>query len=211
MEQEQHNPCGCINREPLKPKRKRRFSGCGILDVDPSVVKTWFRVESSAYASAQQLLLNHTCMRIELTRKGKGDVFASYDAFSTDNDGNVSFYWDDVFLTRPPGFYLGDVFFDDVYCFTVQFRIRSCEAVIAACQNEHEPLCRTGYNETTGSQGMPLSCEDRPCIPQDVIETAQPISPMCNSLPENECGPSGCNGGIGVGSLGSNTIGTDDE
>lgn len=211
MEQEQHNPYGCINREPLKPERKRRFSGCGVLDIDPTVVKTWFRVESSAYASVQQLLLNHTCMRIELTRKGKEDVFASYDAFSTDNEGNVSFYWDDEFLTRPPGFYLGDVFFNEVYCFTLQFRIRRCEAVITACQNEHEPTCRTGCEETIGSQGMPSSCEEKPCIPQDVIETTQPVLPLCDPLPEDECGPGGCIGGIGSGSVGPDAIGADDE
>lgn len=211
MEQEQHNPCGCSNREPLKPERKRRFSGCGILDIDPTVVKTWFRVESSAYASAQQILLNHTCMRIELTRKGKEDVFASYDAFSTDNEGNVSFYWDDEFITRPPGFYLGDVFFNEMYCFTVQFRIRRCEAVVSSCQNEHEPSCRTGCEEVIGSQSMPSTCDDKPHIPQDVIQTAQPPTFECESLPLSDCTPESCIGGVGSGIIGPSLIGLDDE
>lgn len=211
LEQEQHNPCGCINRAPLRPERKRRFSGCGILDIDPSVVKTWFRVDSSAYVSAQQVLLNYTCMRIELTRKGKEDVFASYDAFSTDNDGNVSFYWDDTFLARPPGFYLGDIFFNEVYCFTVRFRIRRCEAVITACQNEYEPSCRSGCGEMIGSQGMPLSCEEQPCIPQDVIDTDRYVVPSCDPAQDDDCGSEGCVGGIGATGTGLDMIGVADE
>lgn len=212
MNQEQHNPCGCINREPLKPKRKRRFTGCGIHDIDPTVVKTWFRVESSAYASAQQLLFNHACIRIELIRKGSEDVFASYDAFSTDNDSNVSFYWDNEFLTRPAGFYLGDVFFNERYCFTLQLRIRNCEAVVTACQNEHEVLCKTACDDPIGSSAMPSGCEAKPRIPQDVIETEYPIQGVCSPLPGGDCDASlGCGGGIGAGLIAQGQIGVDDE
>lgn len=210
---EQENPCGCINREPLRPKRKRRFSGCGILDIDPTVAKTWFRVESSAYASAKQLLLDRAAMRMDIVRKGQDCAFVSYDAFSTDNDGNVSFYWDSMFLDAPSGFYLGDVFFREQYCFTVQFRIRRCEAVIVECRNEHEVVGCAGFGDVIGAQGIPTTCADKSFTPQDVIETEHQelFGEQCDPLPADDCGPSGCTGGIGSDTTGEEVIGADDE
>jgi hypothetical protein len=211
MQQQQQNPCGCINREPLKPPRKRRFSGCDMHEIDASVVKTWFKLGASA-ADTQQLLVNSACVRIELMRKGSEDVFASYDAFSTNTASEVSFYWDAEFLERPFGFYIGDIFINEHYCFSVQFRIRKCEAVALSCRNEVENACLPGCTDTIGASGMPITCVDEPCITQDALEAPAPQLPSCGELPSADCAsPAGCAGGIGAVTIGPNDIGTDDE
>lgn len=160
-----------------KPERKRRYSGCGFINIDSGVVKTWVRIQESASAGAGQLV-GFGGVSIEMYRKGQKDSFATYNAFSTDNAGNVSFYWDDAFLAREAGYYIGDVFLGGAYCFTLQFRIRMCEAVAVACQNEYEPTCKTGCENAIGADA-PLGCTEPVVIPQDLIQTLGTEAVQC--------------------------------
>lgn len=160
---------GCYTRSPIQHNRKRRFTGCGIQDIDSQTVKSWFKFRTSPRADGQQALLNNNCMRIDLYRKGKGGMIASYDAFSTDNDGRVAFYWDDVFLLQPAGFYTGDVFIDENYCFSLAFRIRKCEVSVDECFTEREVGCSTECADIIGTVGIGADCAVKPCIPQDEL------------------------------------------
>lgn len=176
--------CQCLPKVP-KIELKRRWTGCGVLDIDPSVAKTWFQLEDTSRVSASQLVLGSACMQIDLSRKGTDEMFVAYKAFSTDVNNNVSFYWDDVFLQQPPGYYVGDVYFNDTYCFSMEFRIRRCEAVVVACMHEYETPCRKECDVIGELSPTGGACPEAPCIGVDVIETPTPNTLVCDVLPDN--------------------------
>ena len=187
----------CIPVTPKVYAPKRRYTGCGILDIDADVVKTWFRVETSMYTrTAQQVQMQHMCMEIDIVRKGTEAPVATYKAFSTDLQGNVSFYWDDMFLKQPVGYYIGDVRLNGKYCFSVKFRIRKCEAVITECIHEREPGCGPGAQVIGGNNECALVA----CIPADYIEGSTPEVDLCD-IAEPGCADDECDaiGQTGVG------------
>lgn len=172
-----NNLYGCINREVPRPKRKRRFTGCGVIIVDSTLVKTWFRIEAGRIPPMQKVIVPND-ISISLVRKGSEDVVAEYNAFSVDNDNNISFYWDGEFLNQPPGLYTGDVFFSANYCLSVQFKIPRCEAVITQCRNEYGQLC--------GSDCADSACIDA-SIQRDVIDTDRARVDECFTLFGIDC------------------------
>lgn len=185
------NLCGCVTRS-APVSRKRRYSGCGILNIDASVVRSWFKLDTNALPSAQRLFLTCECVRIELLRKGKEVLIATYNAFSLSNDNEVGFYWDADFLLQPPGYYIGDIFINDNYCFTLEFRIRKCETVVVACRVDYEKPCATPGDAAIGKNilgGIAGDCGPVACIPLDMLDTRVAGVAVCDTLPAPDCNP----------------------
>lgn len=167
------NELQCITKPPQVTPRKRRYADCDTISIDPSVVRTWIRTDTD---------VRNACIHVLIYRKGSENVITRYDAFSINNDGDVSFYWDHVFLTQPHGFYFGDVFINDNYCLTIRFVIRKCDTRIVGCMNEYEVNC-----QPVSAIGAETECSTKPCISQEVNDTIQEVSAGCDSLPTAPC------------------------
>lgn len=126
---------GCIPREPYIAERKRRIVGC-ITEIDSSVAMTWFTLATSK-TDLRGVILEPAEVRMDIVRKGQEGVSVAYRAFTKDLNGRMGFYWDQSLYTLNPGWYLGDVYVQDSYCFSVQFRIRTCEIDVVGCENEY--------------------------------------------------------------------------
>jgi hypothetical protein len=129
--------CGCVAAPATVPMR-RRMSGCGVIEITPMVVKTWVGFVKSKYDISSVVVED---VRIDIKRKGNELPVASYRAFSKDLDNKVSFYWDDLFLSAAPGYYVGDVYIADNYCLSLEFRIPRCTVEATGCVNEVEDPC----------------------------------------------------------------------
>jgi hypothetical protein len=146
-------------------------------------------MNTSLLSPTQQLLFGCACVRIELLRKGREVIIATYDAFSINNENEVCFYWDTDFLLQPYGYYLGDIFINDEYCFTVEFRIRRCEAVVVACRTEREKACAPGCEDAIGKGPLGAidpSCGVVPCIATDTIDTCVTTG-SCSPVVQGDC------------------------
>lgn len=126
----------CITScDPCRGPR-RRYADCDYIDITPNVKKTFIRMLMSRQNEAQ---FDPTRSRIyiEIRHRGNECVLACYDAFQRTADGYVGFYWDSTFTAACPGLYVGDVYVDCKYCFSVLFRIPKCELIVDSCYNEY--------------------------------------------------------------------------
>ena len=120
------NPCDNV---------RRRYADCDYIDITPKVKKTFVRMLAS-YQNPIQVDPTRSRIYIEIRRRGCPEQVACYDAFQRTADGYVGFYWDSHFTGADPGLYVGDVFVECVYCFSLHFRVPRCELVVDSCYNE---------------------------------------------------------------------------
>lgn len=199
-EQFDGEPCGCIPVPVCLPTLRRRFSPfCRWADVSPQTPQVYFRIASSVQHDSQTFLFTNSRVYLELRRKGMEALIATYDAWRQDATGNVGFYFDDTLFNQPPGFFIGDVFVDCVYCFSVQLRLPPCELVVTDCYVQ--PIMETcGRGECSvasivglGVIGLgPWSC----AAPDSVCGVTPPYFEITNSAPlptAPSCPPPGCN------------------
>lgn len=126
--------CGCLPVCPPAIPRWRRFSPvCRLVDVGPANPQVYFRVAPSYPLSSHALTFSQDRVYMEVRRKGREDLLATYNVWRRDANGDIGFYFDDDLFSQPPGYYFGDVFIDCEYCFTVQLRLPRCDAVVTGC------------------------------------------------------------------------------
>ena len=211
MQEQAADQCYCLPVVPCAPPRLRKINKCGVIEITPATVKTWVTLERGL-CERMQVLPNELCIAIEIYRKGCEERLATYNAFSRDVNGAVSFYWDCDFLDQPTGFYYGDVFLNDHYCFTLPFRIPRCDVRAVNCYSEYEKDCADSCGDTIGGSGVASGCVEPSCIPLEVIDKLKPNAPACNELPAVPCPPgAACDGGIGSSVVGFTLVGVDDE
>jgi hypothetical protein len=121
------NPCDTI---------QRRYSDCGYIEITPKVAKTFIRMLASRQ-NPVQADPTRSRIYIEIRRRGCATQLACYDAFQRTADGYVGFYWDSTFTSAQEGLYVGDVYVECNYCFSIKFRIPRCELVVDHCYNEY--------------------------------------------------------------------------
>jgi len=90
----------------------RRITGDWVT-IDPSVAKTFLKIGEKFPCDEGQTLFNDQSITVKIFRKGvlTDTPLAIYNAFQIDQEGFVGFYWDDTFLSSPPGYYIGDFFY----------------------------------------------------------------------------------------------------
>lgn len=127
--------CGCLPVIPCGPRLRRRFSyACRLVDITPANPQVYFAVAGSPQSDSHQLTFSHTRGYMELRRKGLDHVLiATYNIWRRDAYGSIGFYLDDTFFNQPPGYFIGDIFLDCEYCFSVQLRLPVCRAVVIDC------------------------------------------------------------------------------
>lgn len=116
------------------PERRRRFSrACRLVDVSSCNPQAYFTVAANYATDSTAWAFSHDHVYMEVFRKGREDIpVATYNVWRRDANGAIGFYFDDT-LFATPGFYVGDVFINCVYCFSVQLRVPPCEAVVTDC------------------------------------------------------------------------------
>ncbi len=205
--------CGCIPA-PVWPQLRRRFSYvCRLVDVTPANPQVYFKVAASYPTDKHQLTFNHTRGYMEIRRKGIDHILiATYNIWRRDAYGSIGFYFDDTFFGQLPGYYIGDIFLDCEYCFSVQLRLPVCKAVVidcytvAALETCGEPLCSIIDAMGSGMIGggecpLPPAITECGSLPPyfelfDPIDNTPPACPV-NSL----CAiPPNCAGSSPIGS-----------
>jgi hypothetical protein len=183
--------CDCIVIEPDCPSFHRKYSPyCRLIDVSANTPQVYLRVASSIRFSSQVLTFNHDRVYMELRRKGCENLLATSPAWRRDADGNIGFYFDGNLFDQSPGFFIGDVYINCNYCFSVQLRLSGCEAAVIGCYVE-PALEECGQGECgltpsigTGAIGG-LACP----APASECGTVAPFFPMSNTIPVS---PSAC-------------------
>lgn len=179
------NPCANI---------RRRYGECDYIDITSAVTKTFIRMLTS-YQNPMQVDPTRQRTYIEIKRRGCEEIIACYDAFQRTADGYLGFYWDSNFTAAEPGLYVGDVYVECNYCFSLRFRIPRCEMVVDSCYNEFlAETCGQGecsMLQTVGEGVVGgIECEVTPVadecgIPAPYFESVDPAvpipaSPGCN-------------------------------
>lgn len=113
----------------------RRYADCDYIEITPQVKKTFIRMLASRQYPVQADP-SRTRIYIEIRLRGCETAIACYDAFQRTVEGYVGFYWDSTFTEACPGLYVGDVYVECKYCFSIRFRIPRCELVVDDCYNE---------------------------------------------------------------------------
>jgi hypothetical protein len=191
-------PCGCIPVAPCVPQLRRHFSPfCRMVDVTPSTPQVYFRVAPSVQHDSTALLFTHSRVYLELRRKGIENLLGTYNAWRRDANGNIGFYFDDVLFNSEPGFFIGDVFIDCVYCFSVQLRLPPCEAVVTDCyvQPIHD-VCERGECTVVDIVGFG-TIGSWPCniVVPSICGDIAPYFELTNPgiVPAHQNPPPGCN------------------
>jgi hypothetical protein len=181
--------CGCLHR---------RYANNDYIEITPLVRKTFIRMLQSMAIPVQ---VNPARMfaYMEIRLRGCETLIARYETFQRTLDGYLGFYWDATFTGANPGLYVGDVYIDCCYCFSVKFRIPRCSIVVDSYYNEMA-VEDCGYGEcsmlVTVGEGVVggLECEVVPpaseCgLPAPYFETTDPA---VQNPPENcnlSCSP----------------------
>lgn len=188
--------CGCITPVITSCTINRRFSPfCRIVDVVPSTPQVYFRVALSSQRDSTSLTFAHSSVYLELRRKGMEALLATYTAWRRDENGYVGFYFDDALFGQPPGFFIGDVYIDCKYCFSVQLRLPPCETFVTDCYVV-PALEDCGRGECTVLDPVGLGVAGGlPCdAPSTVCGDAIPYFDLSNPVPPaSVCGiPTAC-------------------
>lgn len=140
--------CDCIVIEDSCPSIHRRFSPyCRMVDVDASNPQVYFSV-GAAINSNVVLTFNHDRAYLELRKKGSEYLIATYNVWRRDLNGAIGFFFDANLFTQTPGYYIGDVYINCTYCFSVQLRLRPCSSVVLSCYTQ--PVLETCGVEDCG-------------------------------------------------------------
>ena len=117
-----------------------------MIDVYPSSPQVYLAVAPALRYSLSKLTFNHDRVYLELRRKGcEGTLIATYNVWRRDLYGNIGFFFDDTFFGQPAGYYIGDVYINCTYCFSVQLRLSGCDATVLDCYTEKAlELCGGG-------------------------------------------------------------------
>jgi hypothetical protein len=128
-------PCGCIIPDPVVPTLRRRFSpDCRMVDVGPATPQAYFSIAPSVQSNGHQASFSYDRAYMNVYRKGREDLLiTTYNVWRRDINGAIGWYFDDTLFNQPPGFFIGDVFIDCDYCFSVQLRLPRCESVVTSC------------------------------------------------------------------------------
>ncbi len=119
---------------PNCPTLHRRYSPyCRMVEVSAYNPQVYFTVAPSIRFSNSALTFNRDRVYLELRRKGCENLLATYSVWRRDLNGNIGFYFDDTLFGQPPGYFIGDVYINCTYCFSVQLRLSPCEAVVTDC------------------------------------------------------------------------------
>jgi hypothetical protein len=164
----------CCSSTVNEPTIVRRFTGCGVQDINPNTFKSWYSFHTNSRTGVPTQF-DGQLVELRFVRKGKEAVVVAYAPFSRGVDGTVSFYWDDELFKLPAGFYTADVYVDGEYCVSLPFRQRRCELAVVACKSE-TVVC----DDTK-------DCEEVKNLPLDVEEVG--ITVQCSTIIEDEdCG-----------------------
>jgi hypothetical protein len=202
----------CVsNCGPCVPK-KRRYADCEYITITPAVKKTFIRMLNSRQYPAQ-VDPGRLNIYIEIRYRGCNELIACYNAFQRTLEGYVGFYWDATFTEACAGLYVGDVYVDCEYCFSIHFRIPKCELIVDSCYNEFAAEdCGKGECSMVPTVGAGVvggtTCPTPPpsgeCgLPAPFFETTDPAVPeeadaACNA----SCAPaSHFTGGTTAGSI----------
>lgn len=151
--------CGCIHR---------RYANKDYVVITPNVKKTFIRMTSDAMQVDPAGM--HVYMDVKL--RGCETLVARYDAFQRTADGYLGFYWDAQFTGACPGLYVGDVYIDCKYCFSVKMRVPRCNIMVDSFYNEMGvELCGEG------------ECSMLITVGEGVVGGIE-----CDSVPSSECG-----------------------
>jgi len=172
---------------------RRRYADCGYIEITPKVKKTFVRMLASVQNESQFIPTTER-IYIEIKRRGCETPLVCYDAFQRTAEGFVGFYWDSLFTEACPGLYVGDVYVECNYCFSVLFRIPKCELVVDACYNEYAAeTCGEGECSIVDAAGEGvvggLECETAP-DPSECGVAAPYFETFDPAIPET---PDNCN------------------
>lgn len=176
----------CVsNCGPCVPM-KRRYADCDYITITPAVSKTFVRLLASQQ-DGRQIDPARVEIYVEIRLRGCNNLIACYNAFQRTAEGFVGFYWDATFTGQCPGLYVGDVFVDCKYCFSILFRIPKCEIVAQDCYNEFTlEDCGLGECSMVDAVGAGvvggLACETAPpateCgVAPPYFESMDPVEP----------------------------------
>lgn len=183
-------------------KRHRRYASRQYIEINANVKKTFLRLLANTSNSAQ-VDPGRLNAYIEIRLLGCETLIACYNPFQRTKDGYLGFYWDEQFTDACPGLYVGDMYVDCNYCFSVKFRIRPCAMVVDSFYNEETAeTCGLGDCQllpTVGIGGVGgLECPEAPSasecgLPPPYFETTDPAVPeeatqTCNL----NCAPVAC-------------------
>lgn len=165
----------------------RRYADCDYIDISTRVKKTFIRMLTSVQYPTQ---VNPTRMNvyIEIRYRGSEAMIACYNAFQRTADGYLGFYWDSTFTDACPGLYVGDVYVECKYCFSIRFRVARCEMVVDSCYNEFAAedcgLGECSMLETIGDGVVGgIECVVAPPVdecglPAPYFDTTDPVVPI---------------------------------
>lgn len=201
---------GCIPVAPVVPQFRRRFSPyCGFTEVTPQNPQVYYQVAGSVQTDDMPMTFNHQQVYMEVRRKGNEcGMVASYPAWRRDANGWIGFYFDDQYFGSPPGYYIGDVFINCCYCFSVQFYLPYCAAVVTGCYTQPAlELCGGGECSIADEVGMGtiggLDCDttstscggvapyfpiDNPQVPPTPVCPSESGCPLIPQSPTTVCG-----------------------
>jgi hypothetical protein len=165
----------------------RRYADCEYIEITPAVKKTFIRMLASRQ-NPMQFDPTRARVYIEIKLRGCETSIACYDAFQRTADGYLGFYWDSNFTAACPGLYVGDVFVECVYCFSILFRIPRCELVVDSCYNEYAAedcgqgecsMLETVGDGVVGGVECPVVPAASECgLPAPFFETRDPAVPI---------------------------------
>lgn len=165
----------------------RRYASRDYVQITPMVRKTFIRMLASLQ-NTQQIDPARMRIYIEIRLRGCETMIGCYNAFQRTADGYLGFYWDSQFTAACPGLYVGDVYIDCQYCFSILFRIPNCSLVVDSTYNELATedcgLGECSMLETVGTGVVGgLQCEVAPSpdecgLPAPFFETMDPSVPI---------------------------------
>lgn len=182
-----NNLYGCLPLAQPCPTIHRRFSPyCKMIDVTPSAPQVYLRVAPSPQSDSLALTFTQSRVQLQLRRKGCEDVIATYNAWRRDENGYIGFYFDDALFSGCSGFYIGDVFIDCQYCFSVNLRLPPCESFVTDCYVQ--PILETCAQGMCGvlvpaGFGVVGGLYCSPAQPESCCGTIAPFFPLTNPPP----------------------------
>ena len=134
----------------IPPLIIRRWTG-ETMTITAGVVKTFIKTVQRYGCGYADISLLNSKTYIAIFRKGDElEEIARYPAWEVDANNNLGFYWDHNILSALPGYYFGDVYINDAYCFSLEFFIPRCAVEVnghyhveesTACQDPCPGIC----------------------------------------------------------------------
>lgn len=196
--------CDCAVIATTCPTIPRRYSPyCRLVDVSSANPQVYFSV-APYINSNQTIIFNHDSVYLELRRKGSERLLGTYNVWRRDLTGAIGFYFDGNLFDQSPGYFVGDVYINCEYCFSVQLRLRPCGATVLSCYTQ--PVLETcGGGECSviqvigigsiGGVGCATTADCGGIAPYFPLDN--PVTPAQEQI--NQCCPSSV---MGLGTIG---------